>query len=155
MSLRNITAWAVFALMLMPAIASADHEFDNTNDDGGALLLSSTSTTTTAVVGGIILTVVLASDADSMENYLEDNAVALQQDLSLGAGETVDDLALAFQVAEEDRATFGKIVRSNRATLLELANPEQLDTERARAFVEVLVTASVDAGIVDLESFAT
>jgi hypothetical protein len=145
----------VVLIILMAPGAFANHEPTPTTEENGeaVLLLSSTSTTTTAVVGGIILTVMMASDADSMEQYLEENAVALQTDLSLGAGETVDDLALAFGVKERDRARFGKLVRANRKHLLELADPAHLSRARAERFIEVLLVASTEAGVADTSTF--
>jgi hypothetical protein len=150
--MNRLAATLVAMLTLFTASAAhANHEPTQTNDNGeAALLLSSTSTTTTAVVGGIILTVLMASDAESMEDYLEDNAVALQTDLRLGAGETVDDLALAFGVPEARRSDFGRVIRARRHELLELADPARLDRGRATRFIEVVLAAAASEGIVDI-----
>ncbi len=154
MNTKTIPALVALVAFLFATPALANHEGTNDGSEGAALLLSSTSVTTTAVVGGIILTVILATDAGSMENYLDQNAVALQTDLSLGAGATVDDLAMAFHIDDADRSTFGAITRANRKTLLELADPALLTTDRAREFVRVLLVECAEAGIVDVSKFA-
>jgi hypothetical protein len=144
---RTLAAFCAAALTVclsVPAFAQgADSEF--------ASPLSSTSTTTTTtavVVGGIVLTVVLTTPEpdrkSALEDYMRHNAVALQQDITLGAGDTVDDLAVAFQIPDEDRNSFARLLRHHRKKLLPLTDPESLDASRVRSFVGIIHRAMLE-----------
>lgn len=126
---------SMLAVLLMP-VASYAQAVDDANRN--AFLTSFTSSTTTTVVGGVILTIVVASGNASLERYLRNNAVALRQDITTGAGDTVEDLADAFSVEPANREEFGKLLRRHRSRLLDLADPARLDSERTRGFVELV-----------------
>jgi len=137
--LLAIVVLAVVTLGSTPAYA----QFYASNDRP-ALVTSTTTTTTAVVAGTIVLTVVLVmpdDDSSAMESYLRDNQVMLARDLSLGAGPTVEDLAAAFHVEDEDLAAFGRLLRSHRDALLRLADPARLDDRRAHAFVHDVLAA--------------
>lgn len=68
--------------------------------------------------------------------YLRDNAEQLKQDLALGAGPSLDDLAAAAQIRMEDRPLFARTLQLHRAELLALAREDALDEHRAVAFLE-------------------
>jgi hypothetical protein len=97
----------------------------------------------TTVVGGVGLTVLLVnrSNQADLETYLRDNAVALQHDLTFGAGATTRDLAAAFHVPEEHVPVFAALLRTHRHQLLPLTATEQLDEHGASEFVNCITAA--------------
>ncbi|MEM1348714.1 MAG: hypothetical protein AAGI01_09180, partial [Myxococcota bacterium] len=87
-------------------------------DDSNAnslLTTSSTATTTSGLtVAGVIVTGgLLAAHDPSPESlrafalYLRENAPALERDLTMGAGDSLDDLAGAFGIPRDKRPCFG------------------------------------------------
>jgi len=67
--------------------------------------------------------------------YLSAQTHQLEQDLALGAGPVLDDLAAAAGVPAGDRPRFGKLLRAHRGELLELAERRLLTPERALRFL--------------------
>lgn len=67
--------------------------------------------------------------------YLSAQTHQLEQDLALGAGPVLDDLAAAAGVPSQDRPRFGKVMRAHRAELLALADRGQLTPDRALQFL--------------------
>lgn len=65
--------------------------------------------------------------------YLRANARQLREDLAVGAGPVIDDLAYAARIRPENLDRFGTLLRMHRAELLALADPEWLDEGRAAA----------------------
>lgn len=112
-------------------------------ETAGALVLTTTTGPTTTVAAGVAITVVLLlgkNDSASKEAYIRQNAVALQQDMTLGAGESIDDLAAAFQVSEENIPAFTAAVHAQRSELLPLTDVGALDSKRADAFFAIVAT---------------
>jgi hypothetical protein len=75
------------------------------------------------------------------DQYFKEHYVSLTQDLALGAGESVLDLASAVDVPPENVGRFGKVLRTHRAELLALANPATItpaDAERLLARIDQL-----------------
>ncbi|WP_244981949.1 hypothetical protein [Corallococcus exercitus] len=68
--------------------------------------------------------------------YLRARTHQLREDLALGAGPTVDDLAQAARIRRENLDVFGKLLRTHRKELLLMADAKQLTPERARAWLE-------------------
>jgi hypothetical protein len=104
---------------------------------GAALLLS-----TAAGVGLAIYATVRANRRATAEEtattamtYLKANAHQLRQDLALGAGPTLDDLAQASGISTQNRAGFARALQRHRRELLSLAKEEGLSPERALAFL--------------------
>ena len=73
-----------------------------------------------------------------MEKYLREHDVDLQQDLAVGAGATVADLASYLGIRSEALPSFGKLLRNNREELLAMADPKPLTPERAADFIDRL-----------------
>lgn len=134
----------VLALAAAVVLAPVSSAFGQYWSDGEEIVFLYTSTTygatTTAIAGGVVLTVILVMGASSeMETYMEQNAVAIQHDLYLGAGETSRDLAEAFNVPEENYQQFAALLFDNRNQLAPLAEPGQIDAVSAHKFVEIIV----------------
>jgi hypothetical protein len=108
--------------------------------------LSTTSTSVALTVGGVVLTVVMVNDATKaeMETYIRNNAVAIQQDITMGGGATAQDLAAAFAVPEEHLHVFAAMLKEQRHSLLPLTDLDLLDEARAGQFIEVVLTGMVE-----------
>ncbi len=101
---------------------------------------STTTSTTAAVIGGIILTVVLTSSSEeAVAAYLKQNAVAVQHDLYLGAGDTAADLASLFGVPQERHAHFADLLFDHRESLAPRVTPGAVTDETARQFIEIVL----------------
>ncbi|WP_223740879.1 hypothetical protein [Corallococcus sp. AS-1-12] len=68
--------------------------------------------------------------------YLRARTHQLREDLALGAGPTVEDLAQAARIRRENLEVFGKLLRTHREELLMMADAKTLTPERARAWLE-------------------
>src|SRR5690554_2969604 len=147
-SMRTLPALLLILGML--AMSTAAYANDDNNDvecvgdgceEAGALLLTTTTGPTTTVAAGVAITVVLMMGGDnsaSNEAYIRQNAVALQQDVTIGAGDSIDDLAAAFQVSEENIPAFAAALHAKRGELLPLTNVGELDAKRADAFFAII-----------------
>ncbi len=67
--------------------------------------------------------------------YLRANGEQLRQDLALGAGPTLDDLAAAAEVRPDHRPRFLKLLQRHRRELLALADLDRLTAEGALSFL--------------------
>lgn len=102
------------------------------------LLLTSASTVTYITQG---LTDRLMDKAFSdTQRYMNNNTAALGQDISLGAGDTLDDLATIYDLPEADRRAFFERVHAQRHTLMPLVNQPKISREHARQFVFAVLT---------------
>ncbi|MBJ6763609.1 hypothetical protein JGU66_22800 [Myxococcaceae bacterium JPH2] len=68
--------------------------------------------------------------------YLRARTHQLREDLALGAGPTVEDLAAAAHIRRSHVDIFGRLLRAHRQELLTLADARALTPERARAWLE-------------------
>ena len=90
------------------------------------------------MIAASVVTVVPDKESAYMERYLRDNAVAVQSGFSLGAGDALNDIATILKVPKASRAEFGKVLRSHRKELLELASRDTLTRQRAARFVALV-----------------
>lgn len=140
--LRNLAIAGLTVCLSAPAFA----QDDNTNS-GDGVASSSTSTTTTVgvliTVGPILTTTLVASSGSSaqMEQYMRHNATALQQDLNVGGGQTVKDLAQIFMVEPAQEQAFGQMLRQHRASLVDLTKVDTLNQDRAGLFISTILGA--------------
>jgi hypothetical protein len=70
------------------------------------------------------------------QTYLRARTHQLREDLALGAGPTVEDLAQAARIRRENLDVFGRLLRAHRQELLTLADARSLTPERAREWLE-------------------
>ena len=68
--------------------------------------------------------------------YLRARTHQLREDLALGAGPTVEDLAAAARIRREHLGVFGRMLRTHRHELLAMANASTLTPARALAWLE-------------------
>jgi hypothetical protein len=133
----------VLASLLLPDAARADHQFGNLGNLGDTLTTSATTFSPLTTTGAVVLVVVLtreqgaaaADDAEVARLYLRHNAVQLAQDLAIGDGPLVQELAVALKLRPQVRPDFVELLRSHRHALADLADPDRLDRVRALAFV--------------------
>ncbi len=118
---------------------------ESSSQDGGqSSLVASGSGTLLATLGGIGATIyAIKVDADRKKQraqvallYLRSNSDQLKQDLALGAGPTLDDLAGAAQIRRDHRGLFARVMQRNRRELLSLSDRGALTAERALQFLE-------------------
>ncbi|MBI3183547.1 MAG: DUF3015 family protein [Myxococcales bacterium] len=146
---RNLTIVAA-AVSLLAALAPHRASAQTTTEAAGSwLILSSSSSTTTAGVaatGFAVYYLVIKKDGGEQkaraekaaEVYLRHNSLQLAQDINLGSGPAISELASAFNVAPAHRKDFARVVRENRKELLELARVDALTPSRAGDFVRTV-----------------
>ncbi len=153
-SLNRYTLSALLALtaLLTPALALADHESETTVT---VYPLGPLLTTTTTTIGVIVAASIVTSpftttsstsrslfgSHDQTRDYLNENAVALQQDISMGGGAHIDDLATMAQLTPPQRAALGRLMRRHREPLQQLLASGRVDDEGAALFTTTLEAA--------------
>ncbi|MFL5318285.1 MAG: DUF3015 family protein [Myxococcaceae bacterium] len=124
--------------------ASSKTSSQNTSRDSGnsSAVVSGVGLLVTTVAGigvAIYATVRVvqqqAAQGKTAMRYLRSNGDQLKQDLAIGEGPALDDLAAAAEVRTEHSARFNSLLRAHRRELLELADPEKLTAERALTFL--------------------
>lgn len=137
---------SLLALMLVPSSAFAQ-DIDWGQIVGLNLL---TSTSTTSVMGMSVvspitsttssMTETLFGSADHTDRYLEHNAVALAQDITMGGGQTIEDLAQLCGLEAEKHQAFAALVRRHRKELVQIMNGDP-GSDRALAFSQLIEDA--------------
>lgn len=124
--------------------ASSRQSSDNTTRQSGqssavvsgvGLLLTTTAATGFAIYGTVMLLTPKPSTPAVALRYLRANEDQLRQDLALGYGPTLDDLASAAEIRVEHAARFRQLLQTNRKELLDLADGELLTADRALRFL--------------------
>ncbi len=151
--MRRIAQTSILALCAVLAFAGTV-QAQETDDDVGVEVpgvtvipgelwsTSTTSSTTTAAAGLGIFSMQLATGGRrQFQAYLSRNAVAIQYDLHLGAGELSRDLAELFEIEEEALPRFSQILFERRHELAPLVEPGAIDAERTDQFIEIIVEA--------------
>jgi hypothetical protein len=164
-------AWiAVMALAIASMPFGARAQTSSTaSSSGGAAASTSTVLTTvvpTTTLAGIIYgiyTTVKGKDqpaaapaaAKAVESYLRSNAVQLAQDLAVGTGPVMKDLAAGAAIRTENMKHFGKVLRNHRTELMELADTAKLNEERTLAFLRRVgdIIKADKTLVVDYEAF--
>src|SRR6218665_1189867 len=72
-----------------------------------------------------------AAVGQAAQAYLRSRTHQLREDLALGAGPSIEDLAAMARIRRENLRVFGQVLREHRAGLLSLAQPSLLTPERA------------------------
>lgn len=75
------------------------------------------------------------NQAKAAQAFLRANRHQLEQDLALGAGRSIEDLASVAEIPREHLPRLGRVLRTHRSELLEMAEPELLTPERAAAWM--------------------
>jgi len=76
-----------------------------------------------------------AEVARAAQTYLRSRTHQLREDLALGAGPTVEDLAALARIRREHLGIFGRLLRAHRRELLVMADARTLTPERAAAWL--------------------
>lgn len=123
------------------------------------LMTSSTSTSTTSVVVAwaildpMFSTTTKVTDSISSttnkvldpfvvtEQYVKNNQAALSQDIMLGGGSSIEDLAKLCGVPSQDLKPFAKALRTHRAQILGQINSEDLERAQVLGFVKEVARA--------------
>lgn len=82
--------------------------------------------------------------------FLRANHRQLEQDLALGAGPAIEDLAAIGRIRRENLARFARALRSHRAELLRLSHPSTLTEARAvETFRRIGLIAAEDPALAE------
>lgn len=124
-------------------------ESSNSDKNNGRVLSATTVAATVIGLGVVIWRVAVSAErrrqrqqaapeevGRAAQVYLRSRTHQLREDLALGAGPTVDDLAAAANIRRENLGTFGRLLRANRGELLALADTRTLTPERALVWLE-------------------
>ncbi|MEM1347771.1 MAG: DUF3015 family protein [Myxococcota bacterium] len=139
-------------ILLLLAIASVPSSaFAQDIDWGPTIGLNLlTSTSTTSVLGMSFVSPISSSTSsttetlfgsvDHTDRYLEHNSVALAHDITMGGGETLEDLAQLCGLHPTKHAAFASLVRRHRKELVRIMNGVPGD-DRALAFAQLIEDA--------------
>jgi hypothetical protein len=101
----------------------------------GSALIASTMVGLAAAIYGSARSGDDDGHARAAAAYFRANSAQLRQDLALGAGPTLDDLAAAAQIPIEYRQHFARMLQRHRVELLAVGRLEDLDTAGALALL--------------------
>lgn len=153
---RNSLASIVICLLFIGTLAVPGKAFAQDGPEGpeatgtGSVLVSlGYLTTTTAVLAGVALvaglgiTTVLAvrsqrAEEEALQTYLNQNGVAVQQDLYLGAGESLLDLAQIFGVQEAELPLFSEHLFLHRQELAGFLEAGDATWESTQSFAALV-----------------
>lgn len=141
MKTRNTLAAGICAAIVLHGSAAWSFSVLNDSFDdlfGPEGLMTTTGLTTLGIVIGLYDKYLVNNLA--VASYIRQNAAALQEDISLGAGATTVDLATAFGVSEAHLPHFGALLREHRRELLPLTEVDLIDARRAGEFVQIIVS---------------
>jgi hypothetical protein len=146
-TINTINALVCSIALLAPSLATAQEAVNNQNTGLFGLpittnVLFGLGLTTTTLLPISITSDVFDAVLANTDHYIRENAVALQQDLQVGGGRTVDDLAQMFEVPPHRRAAFALGVRHRSAQLIPLTFNPKPDMERTRRFILLLGDAA-------------
>jgi hypothetical protein len=158
---RWIGALLTAGLVLAAASpAWADHERDGDSETTVIIfpgLLTSVTTTGLVIASSPVITTssTTSSTSDAIDGcgdgpalaaYIEQNSVNMEQDIALGGGQTVADLAAMIQLPAESHRELGKALRRDKDAFTAVLRADGLSAQdRARAFAAQLKIALLDA----------
>ena len=159
---KRMMGGAVVAGMLlgMTAPAFADHNGDGgrkttivffpgvllTTSTTGMVVASSTMITTSSTTSSTSDAISSCGAGPALAMYIEQKSDAMEQDIAMGGGQTVADLAAMIQLPEDQHATLGKALRNNKRGFTEVLRAPGLSSQdRARAFAAQLKLALDEA----------
>ncbi|MEC9440958.1 MAG: DUF3015 family protein [Myxococcota bacterium] len=142
---RAMTSGALAALTMMAFVSPAMAEGNETIIIFTPGLFTTTTTgVVLTAVDGVSSTTSSTTDAifdcDQAQVYMDANAVALSQEITMGGGQTVTDLAGMAGIEPGDRAAFAKMLRTQHASLVPLLEDE-VSREDAEAFTRIISEA--------------
>lgn len=141
------TILITLSLSALPATAQNDPQQTANGADALTIVLgfmTSTSSTLSGVATGYSMWGMSSGGVTAqLERYISAHQADLEQDLALGQGPTIRDLAEFAQVEPEHRSSFGKFLRKNRADLLDLANADTLTPARTQRFADRITALSL------------
>ena len=103
------------------------------------LVLMTTASTVTYITQGLTDRLLDQMFADT-QRYMMNNAVALSQDISMGGGESLRDLATIYGLPLEEHGAFCRQAYAHRDELVELLQQEQVTRADAEQFVYVVLS---------------
>ncbi len=110
------------------------------------------TTTTTGVVALMVMDPTMTSTSstthdllfgsrESTTTYMAENCTSLEQAITLGDGEALDDLAQMARIAPEDVPAFKAVIQNERAPIIELLSSQNFGEAQAVAIVDIIARA--------------
>ena len=75
--------------------------------------------------------------------YMRENAVALQQDITLGAGSSLDDLCALFNLEASQRQAVGARLKAHRVELVAILSKAQITEDDAMRLTSVALAQAL------------
>lgn len=75
--------------------------------------------------------------------YMRENAVALQQDVSLGAGSSLDDLCAIFNLEASQRKAVGQRLKAHRVELVAILSKVRITEADAKRLTELALSRAM------------
>lgn len=140
---KRVAAWGA-ALMIVgsstPAAAQQSGGVVRENLDLLLTLVVLTSASTTVYFIQALTDRMLDKAFADTRKYMENNTVALQHDITVGAGQSLEDLAIIYALPERERPAFFARVRTRRAQLMPLLRGQHIKLDAAIEFTEAVLT---------------
>lgn len=139
--------------VMLPTTASAQERIDweATIALNGAITTSTSAVLLFGTLQPVLSTTssvadVLFADVGHAQRYMNENAVALSQDIAIGAGHTVQDLAQMAGMVDGDMDALGRAMRTERVALLEILSKDHVTLKDVYEFSSLLKGAMHRAG---------
>lgn len=144
LSLKVIATFTL--LSLLPSAAMAEHE---PQGESTVMVITTAPSSTSSTSAVVLITATnpffssstssttadtLFGSTQNTEQYMRANAVAMQEDIAVGGGRTIEDLASMCGLKPEDMSAFAKLLREQREPLIAMLEPSGLDATRAVQF---------------------
>lgn len=143
-TLKRRLLTALLAASLLTATASPalaqDYQGPQFGTSSTTSWLDITMTTSTLIMI-IIYLLKPSNNTTLLQEYLEENQHAVAQDMAVGGGSSVDDLAGFFGVSPHNQDAFAEVLRQEYATLSPTYTGEQVTIEQAGTFIAVVTDA--------------
>lgn len=140
---KRVAAWCATLMIVgssAPAVAQQPGGVIRENLDSLLTLVVLTSASTTVYFIQALTDRMLDKAFADARKYMENNTVALQHDVTVGAGQSLQDLAIIYALPERERPAFFARVRARRAQLMPLLRGQHIHLDAAVAFTEAALT---------------
>lgn len=142
MSSKLAASCTLVALLSLVGTSAQAQGLDDSNTNS-FLTSSSTSTSSSVVTSAGLMLVMVSLTPERKQNaqlaaYLNANRTSVRQDLTMGAGPSLTDLAQAFGVDAKGHKAFGAALRRARRDLLPILSTPRVTLTGADRFVQIV-----------------
>lgn len=145
---RTIRARIMGALLLCTTLCAASPAMAQgtvrqlISDNSGliiTLVVLTSASTTTYVTQGLTDRLLDKAFADT-QRYMENNSAAVQHDVTLGAGDSLEDLATIYGLEPHEQRDFFARAHAQRAEVMDLFAGGEIGRAEAKRFMELVLT---------------